>query len=295
MTIHSAIRNVMATLSLAMLVGCQADMSSNANPTSTGEASIPAAAARTEMRVVCPDEPVVRNVYARTMEFLVTPADARVVQYTVRAVLGANTSRVLSVPASSLQPSGWVSGGYLVVSLDNLPATIWSDVGGATFVVEGWSNASATGTPLTTQSFPPNRARGSSISSKDLPYACLRYDEGLFPGEYLSSPNGTYRLWAQNDGNVVLYRKKKWFGIETWSAVWWTLHKRLRGPATLVMQADGNLVTYDKSVATWATMRFGSARSMTVQDDGNVVVSDCSAFYTCSAVWNRMTDPSTEF
>jgi len=295
MAIPRFIRCATSLVALSLLAGCQQQRGLEPDASTTETPAPLQIAARTEMRISCTDEPSVRNVFGRKMEFLVKPNNPQIVQYTVRVVYGSNSARVLSVPASGLQPSPYNQGAYLVVDLDEVPSAIWSDLGGATFIVEGWTNSAGTGTPASSETFLPSRFRGAYLGSKTMPYSCRRYDDGLFPGEFLQSPNGQYRLWAQNDGNVVLYRdaSAKWTSPSV--AVWRTLYKRLRGPATLVMQEDGNLVSYDKSVATWATMRFGSARSLGVQDDGNLVVSDCSAFYTCTPVWNRFTNSGTEF
>jgi len=93
----------------------------------------------------------------------------------------------------------------------------------------------------------------------------------LNPGEQLTSPDGTYRLVMQTDGNLVLYKASQ--------ALWSTGGSGAGSRA--VMQADGNLVVYNGSTARWSSTTGGFDGSvLKLQDDGNLVVSDAGR-----AVW----------
>lgn len=87
----------------------------------------------------------------------------------------------------------------------------------------------------------------------------------LSPGEQLTSPNGTYRLVMQADGNLVLYKGGQ---------VLWATGGQGTG-ARAVMQADGNFVVYNGSAAKWSSSTGGfDASVLKLQDDGNLVVYD---------------------
>ena len=109
----------------------------------------------------------------------------------------------------------------------------------------------------------------------------LSTDQWLMPNTYLSSPNGKYQLWMQNDGNLVLYKTPNW--IPLWSTDTW----RFPG-LRAVMQGDGNLVLYDAAVdygvyhAYWASNTpWYPGSTLVLQDDGNLVIYTPSS----QAVW----------
>ncbi|HEU4967077.1 MAG TPA: PA14 domain-containing protein [Candidatus Saccharimonadales bacterium] len=91
----------------------------------------------------------------------------------------------------------------------------------------------------------------------------LANGQGLSPGQSLWSPDHTYQLAFQTDGNVVIYGPS--------GAVWAT---HTGGPATaLTMQSDGNLVLYNGSAALWSSNTQGGPSSyLTMQNDGNLVI-----------------------
>lgn len=102
----------------------------------------------------------------------------------------------------------------------------------------------------------PVRVVGSSIRS----------GEHLEQQDALVSPDGSYMLVLQHDGNLVQYKGGK--------ATWATDTNNI---ASLALQGDGHLVGYDnRNKPVWATWAYGyvgrSAASLVVQDDGNVVV-----------------------
>ncbi|WEK12542.1 MAG: peptidoglycan DD-metalloendopeptidase family protein [Candidatus Microbacterium phytovorans] len=102
----------------------------------------------------------------------------------------------------------------------------------------------------------------------------LRANQTLTANKSLRSPNGTYRLTMQTDGNLVAYGPS--------GAIWATGG----GDATrAVMQSDGNLVTYNSGgSARWESGSWGTGGNrLLLQDDGNLVIYDSNG----KAVWAR--------
>jgi len=99
----------------------------------------------------------------------------------------------------------------------------------------------------------------------------------LTAGQQLLSPNGTYRLVMQGDGNVVLYGG---------SRALWASHTFVPG-TVLTMQGDGNLVAYTPTGRpVWASATNGSgATRAVIQDDGNFVLYRADG----RAVWSTRT------
>jgi hypothetical protein len=94
----------------------------------------------------------------------------------------------------------------------------------------------------------------------------LNSGERLNPNEYLLSANGSYRLYLQGDGNVVLRNAA---GSSLWSSA-----THGKSGTRLTMQGDGNLVLYTSSgTAVWSTKTNGKGANRAVlQDDGNFVL-----------------------
>jgi hypothetical protein len=89
----------------------------------------------------------------------------------------------------------------------------------------------------------------------------------LRPGTSIQSQNQCFQLAAQNDGNLVLYKKS------TRQALW-SSGTYGRSVQYTIFQSDGNLVIYDPSNRPlWAsgTDNKGATR-LTLQDDGNLVI-----------------------
>lgn len=81
--------------------------------------------------------------------------------------------------------------------------------------------------------------------------------------DYLGSADLRYALLMQSDGSIVLYGP----GYHVLWAV------QTPGATRLVMQADGNLVSYAVNTPLWFTGTGGTAMAhLTVQNDGNAVV-----------------------
>lgn len=98
----------------------------------------------------------------------------------------------------------------------------------------------------------------------------LNTGERLQVNEYLQSNNGSYRLYMQGDGNLVLRNGSM--------AATWSTGTHGQGGVTLNMQGDGNLVMYTSGgQAVWATGTNGKgATRATLQDDGNFVLTTSS-------------------
>lgn len=96
--------------------------------------------------------------------------------------------------------------------------------------------------------------------------------ETLTAGESIKSPNRTYTLNMQSDGNLVLYED----GAAVWATSW--LGAPTQSGSRAVMQADGNFVLYSSSnAALWHTGTGSWPGSrIIVQNDGNLVVYDSS-------------------
>lgn len=87
--------------------------------------------------------------------------------------------------------------------------------------------------------------------------------DALESGQALHSANGRYTLVMQADGNLVLYDR----GTATWATGTGTLHARA------VMQADGNLVVSAGAAAVWTSGTNGFAGTRAVlQNDGDFVL-----------------------
>ena len=91
--------------------------------------------------------------------------------------------------------------------------------------------------------------------------------QALIVGASITSNNGQFHLILQADGNLVAYDK---YNV----AIWSSKTNGHSGAWELVMQSDGNLVMYDvKSHAFWATNTNGKGGVVLImQDDGNVVL-----------------------
>ena len=105
----------------------------------------------------------------------------------------------------------------------------------------------------------------------------LNSNEQLLPGQYLVSPGGSFKLFLQGDGNLVLYFQNtpKWASNTAGQTV-----------KALLMQADGNLVLYSPTQAIWASNTNGKGTSyLNLQDDGNLVVYQMPASGSATPTW----------
>ncbi|MDP9314284.1 MAG: hypothetical protein M3R24_25955 [Chloroflexota bacterium] len=102
----------------------------------------------------------------------------------------------------------------------------------------------------------------------------LTLDDGSF-----TSPNGSYTLVFQHDGNLVLYKRRS----GPWRALW-ASNTDGQGVEKALMQGDGNFVLSDqnRTHAFWTTKTDGHPGAyMQIQDDANVVIYDSAG----KALW----------
>lgn len=111
----------------------------------------------------------------------------------------------------------------------------------------------------------------------------LNTNEKLLANQYLQSLNGSYKLYLQGDGNVVLRNAA--------SAALWASATNGKGGVRLTMQSDGNLVLYTSAgKAVWATGTNGKgANRATLQDSGNFALLTASNV----SVWATNTGSTT--
>jgi hypothetical protein len=129
----------------------------------------------------------------------------------------------------------------------------------------------------------PNSAQGSLRRFLDMTLfdtSKLVAWQQLNVGEQLVSNNGFVNMILQSDRNIVLYRTM--FGVTLWQS-----NTAGTTVATLLMQADGNLVAYPSiGPAIWASGTDGHpGASCVLQDDGNFVVYDDAG----DALWSTNT------
>jgi hypothetical protein len=120
-----------------------------------------------------------------------------------------------------------------------------------------------TGSPPNCQTPGPNSDRGAILSS----------GETLDAGSYLESPNGSYRLIMQGDGNLVLYEGAVTCATSCSGKAIWNSETGGDNGAVATMQADGNLVVYYNGAAVWNSNTWGfSGDYLKLQDDSNLVI-----------------------
>lgn len=102
----------------------------------------------------------------------------------------------------------------------------------------------------------------------------LEAGDVLSANQWITSPDGRYRLIQQDDGNLVLYPPS---GRALWSSA-----TAGHPSATTAMQPDGNLVVYGGGGAPlWSSGTSGQpGAALAVQDDANVVL-----YRLGSAIW----------
>jgi Right handed beta helix region len=99
------------------------------------------------------------------------------------------------------------------------------------------------------------------------PTSCGRIDpdQGLLPGQSVSSCDGRFQLALHPDSNLVLYQGN--------TPIWYT-NTSGRWAAELLMQSDGNLVLYHGTgTGLFFTNTYGhDGAFLAIQNDGNLVV-----------------------
>ena len=116
----------------------------------------------------------------------------------------------------------------------------------------------------------------------------LTPEQKLKPGQSLVSPNGTYHLNFQEDGDLVLCKTS-----DPKTSLW---SSGTKGKASFkaIVQRDGNFVIYDASTtALWSTgvEKSGSRIDawLMLQNDGNLVVYEPNTSYK-DGEWNSLRD-----
>ncbi len=106
----------------------------------------------------------------------------------------------------------------------------------------------------------------------------LRPNELLFTNQMLTSINGEYLLFLQEDGNMVLYEKVHHEDGSVMLEVTWATETSGENSWYAIMQEDGNFVLYDlEGVALWQTDTIGKPGSfLQLQNDGNLVINEIS-------------------
>lgn len=106
----------------------------------------------------------------------------------------------------------------------------------------------------------------------------LTANQGLYPGQTLTSCDGRFTLTMQNDGNLVLY----YSGSALWSS-----GTAGEASAEVLMQGDGNLVIYnDTATSLWTSGTAGNSGAyLALQNDGNLVVYSSGG----TALWSSGT------
>lgn len=95
-------------------------------------------------------------------------------------------------------------------------------------------------------------------------------NEFLSPGESLYSINGNYQFTNDNAGNLTLWNVSVTPPQQLWQ-------QQCGTPGRLIMQADCNLVFYDKDFQPlWSsgTQRIGTNATFTVNNDGSLTIND---------------------
>ncbi|XHX75707.1 MAG: hypothetical protein RBJ76_00350 (plasmid) [Stenomitos frigidus ULC029] len=128
----------------------------------------------------------------------------------------------------------------------------------------------------------------------------LYCSQSLFPGQCLSSPNGTYDLVYNYEGSkeLRLYERRK-YGVvgrilsptASESLLWYTLSEAARNtnPGKAQLQNDGNLVVLnDADAVVWDSKTNLSSDNggckLTMQDDGNLVIYKADGV---TKIWER--------
>jgi hypothetical protein len=176
---------------------------------------------------------------------------------------------IVQYKADGQSYGGWSSGSY-----GQGPATLVLQNDGNAVLYRDRDNAPVWSTGTCCHGTPP--------AGPAAPTDKLAAGQALVPGgAVLTSPNGVYTLKLQSlDGNLVLYkngttplwawgaRPVSWFtnqtdgnlvGYRSESGVAWASNTYGKGPATLTLQDDGNLVLYHNNdhAAVWSTGTYG--------------------------------------
>ncbi|MCB9834688.1 hypothetical protein H6792_01490 [Candidatus Nomurabacteria bacterium] len=113
---------------------------------------------------------------------------------------------------------------------------------------------------------------GINLNVESRPQSMLGTNQSITTGQTIASTNGRLRLILQDDGNLVTYDTFK----TPWKPIW-SARTVGSGANILRMQSDGNLVLYNKSTNPWKPIWHTKtpntdANNLVMQDDGNLVL-----------------------
>ncbi|WP_286774593.1 hypothetical protein [Sphingomonas sp. 66-10] len=100
-------------------------------------------------------------------------------------------------------------------------------------------------------------------------YSHIRTELTIPAETSIYSPNGKFMFRMQSDSNLVVYGN---FGAG-WTPLW-ASNTVGTGATFAAFQSDGNLVLYGPSGAVWASGTQYHCATLTMQNDGNVVIQD---------------------
>lgn len=132
---------------------------------------------------------------------------------------------------------------------------------------------------------------------------CLRPNETLKEGEYLTSKNGCFHAVMQQDGNFVIYRGD-WAKYDRNTNMWdvWNHASKAAGggarsgPYSFTMQSDGNLVLFGAAKPVWAISGFAGVdwgrnkNGSAVLDDYGVLIVSPRDNWWDNRVWSSLDD-----
>lgn len=168
-------------------------------------------------------------------------------------------------------------------SARHVGVTSSSGCGGATATPAAYLVDSATSSTLQSQFVSTTKleyllgvSEPSILTVPQAPTACgvMTADQGLYPGQSLTSCDGRFTLDMQGDGNLVLYFN---------GSVLWASNTAGHSAGEALMQGDGNFVVYDATgTPDWASgTPNNSGARIDLQNDGNLVVYSSSG----TALW----------
>ncbi|MFZ6781341.1 DUF4214 domain-containing protein [Undibacterium sp. Ji83W] len=114
--------------------------------------------------------------------------------------------------------------------------------------------------------------------------------QNLLEGQALYSANGRFQLVMQADGNLVMYDRQQG-NASAPGLIWQSGTHAPSGSTGLAVQTDGNLVIYHAGAPLWQSSTSGSGMVLRLRDDGNLVLTNASQ----QIVWQTATiiAPST--
>ncbi|MFT3923204.1 MAG: hypothetical protein QM778_11790 [Myxococcales bacterium] len=149
-----------------------------------------------------------------------------------------------------------------------------------TFTVQQAAKAATTPPPATTTPTLPDAAALGTSACGAIKGITLKSGSVMPAGTSFQSPNNTYQLIYQTDGNLVVY------ALSPTKKALWASGTQGVPPGKVIMQSDGNLVIYKPDgAAAWSTKTNGNTGAfLSMQDDNNLVVYRKDS---CQAAWAR--------